>query len=57
MKRKITDDKDFFARFLKIKCIPVYFVHFQIIKFRYSLIKLSIYQLRSIYFHSFYGVQ
>lgn len=38
MKRKITDDKDFIARFLKIKHIPVYLVHFQIIKFIRSLI-------------------
>ena len=38
MKRKITDDKDLFDRFLKIKYMPVYFVHFQIIKFLYSLI-------------------
>lgn len=38
MKRKITDDKDFIARFLKIKHTPVYLVHFQIIKFIGSLI-------------------
>lgn len=53
MKRKITDDKDFIARFLKIKHTPVYLVHFQIIKFIRSLIYLNICQLRSIYFPTF----
>ena len=38
MKRKITDDKDFFATFLKMKHIPLYFVLFHIIKFMQSLI-------------------
>ena len=38
MKRRITDDKDFFSRFLKMKHIPLYFVVFHIIKFMQSLI-------------------
>lgn len=38
MKRKITYDKDFFARLVKIKHTTVYFVHFQIITFISSFI-------------------